>query len=177
MRRSNSRSLEPGLFHGIREVNAALVRRALPVVRFDARENSTTTANHPAVSRLLLLLACVAFTGCNGGTVDRHALVKDGEAIDSLACEGRLLARDVVDGDTTIRFARVHAGDLRQRASNFEDALSERPTVEGIEDDVRSQARKAGRIAELLQSVERSPDDRANAHEIAASLQREGDCP
>jgi hypothetical protein len=133
--------------------------------------------NQPAVRRVLLLLACVALTGCNGGTVDRHALMKDGEAIVSLACEGRLLARDVAGGNTTMHFARAHAGDLRQRASNFEDALSERPTVEGIEGDVRSQARKAGRIAELLQRVERSPEDRASAHEVAASLQREGDCP
>jgi hypothetical protein len=129
------------------------------------------------VRRLLLLLACVALSGCNGGTVDRHALVKDGEAIDSPACEGRLLAREVADGDTTTYFARVHAGILRQRASNFEDALSERPTVEGIEGDVRSLARKAGRIAGLLESVQHAANDRANAGEVGASLRREGDCP
>jgi hypothetical protein len=123
------------------------------------------------------LLACAALTSCNGGTVDRHALAEDGEAIVSLACEGRLLARDVADGNTMMHFARAHAGDLRQRASNFEDALSERPTVDGIESDVRSQARKAGRIAKLLQRVERSPDDRVSAHDVAASLQKEGDCP
>ena len=126
---------------------------------------------------LVLLLVCIALTGCNGGTVDRHALTNDGEAIDSLACEGRLLARDVTGSDTTRRFARVHAGELRQRASNLEDALSERPTIVGIERRVRSQARRAGRIAELLESVERAPDDVANARDVAARLQREGDCP
>ena len=135
-----------------------------------------TAANHLVV-RLLVLLACIALAGCNGGTVDRHALANDGEAIASLACEGRLLARDVAGSDTTMRFAHVHAGELRQRASNFEDALSERPTVEGIEGSVRSQARKAGRIAGLLESVERAPDDEANARNVAASLQRQGDCP
>jgi hypothetical protein len=129
------------------------------------------------VRRLLLLLGCVGLIGCNGGTVDRHALVKDREAIDSLACEGRLLAHDVADGDTTTHFAAVHAGDLRQRASNCEDALSERPTVEGIEGDVRSLARKAGRIAGLLESVQRAVDDRTKAREVAARLQREGGCP
>ena len=129
------------------------------------------------MKRLTFVLACIACTGCNGGTVDRHALAKDGEAIDSLACEGRLLARDLADSDTTMRFARVHAGELRQRASNFEDALSERPTAGGIEGSVRSQARKAGRIARLLESLERAPDDEANAREAAASLQNEGDCP
>ena len=127
--------------------------------------------------RLLSLLGCLVLAGCNGGTVDRHALSKDGEAIDSLACEGRLLADNVAEGKTTQPFARVHAGDLRQRASNFEDALSERPAVSGVEREVRSLARKAGRVAALLERLERDPDDREAARRLEPLLAKTGECP
>jgi hypothetical protein len=129
------------------------------------------------VRRLLFVFVSVVVAGCNGGTVDRHALTKDGEAIDSLACEGRLLARDVAKGEGTSRFTRVHADDLRQRASNFEDALSERPTVEGIEREVRALARKAGRVASLLEELHQRPDDRARARRLEPLLTKVGDCP
>jgi hypothetical protein len=129
------------------------------------------------VKRLALLLVTAVLAGCNGGTVDRHALSKDGDAVDSLACEGRLLARDVAGGDSTTPFTRVHAGELEQRASNFEDALSERPTLPEIEQEVRALAHKAGDVAELLGRLQRSPDDRAVANELEPQLQKAGDCP
>jgi type IV pilus biogenesis protein CpaD/CtpE len=129
------------------------------------------------VRRLLLVAASLALAGCNGGTVDRHALTKDTEAIDSLACEGRLLAHEVVVGDDTSRFTRVHADELRQRASNFEDALSERPTVAGIEHEVRALARKSGRIAALLGQLHAGPDDGASARRLEQLLANAGDCP
>jgi hypothetical protein len=115
--------------------------------------------------------------GCNGGTVDHHALAKDRDAVDSLACEGRLLGQDVADGDTTARFARVHAGELAQRASNFEDALSERATVSGIEHEVRALSRKAGRVSQLLDRLHRNSDDPALAMQIVEQLAEAGDCP
>ena len=43
----------------------------------------------------------LAFSGCNGGTVDRHALTNDAATLDSIACEGALLAHDVARGRTT----------------------------------------------------------------------------
>jgi hypothetical protein len=127
--------------------------------------------------RLIIVAASLALAGCNGGTVDRHALTKDGEAIDSLACEGRLLAHDIAVGRSTSRFAEVHSGDVRQRVSNFEDALSERPTAAGIERDVRALARKAAGVASLLEQLHRQPDDRASARRIELRLARAGDCP
>jgi hypothetical protein len=130
-----------------------------------------------ALGRLIVVAAFLALAGCNGGTVDRHALTKDGEAIDSLACEGRLLAHDIAAGRSTSRFAEVHSGTLRQRASNFEDALSERPTVAVIERDVRALARKAARLASLLEQLHRQPDDRASARRIELGLGEAGDCP
>jgi hypothetical protein len=126
---------------------------------------------------LALLAAGLALAGCNGGTVDRHALAKDSEAVDSLACEGRLLAADVTDGEGTSAFLRVHAGELEQRASNFADALGKRPTSDGIEDDVRALARKAGRVARLLGTLGESRDDRGRAGEVERKLAVEGDCP
>lgn len=129
------------------------------------------------MKRLGLLLVVLVLAGCNGGTVDRHALSKDGDAVDSLACEGRLLARDVADGDSTERFTRVHAGDLQQRASHFEDALSERPTVAGIESDVRGLGRKAGHVADLLDQLHGSPGDRSLGRKLEGELQKTGDCP
>ena len=127
--------------------------------------------------RIALLLAVASLAGCNGGTVDRHALSKDGDAVDSLACEGRLLARDVADGDSPERFARVHSGELSKRASNFEDALTERPTAAGIEEEVRALGRKAGHVAQLLDRLHGSPGDRQLARELEPELQKTGECP
>ena len=122
-----------------------------------------------------LLLATILLAGCNGGTVDQHALTNDSEGIDSLACEGALLANEVVDGDSLAPFTRVHAGELGMRASNFEDSLSERPTTPGIERAVRREAAKAGRIAGLLDEL--AAADSQDAARLKSRLEREGDCP
>jgi hypothetical protein len=114
--------------------------------------------------------------GCNGGTVDRHALTNDGDAVDSLACEGALLADDVASGDSTRFFVGVHAGALALRASNFEDALSERPTLDQIERQVRALGRRAGRIARLLDELHDRPTDHSAARRLADELSRVGDC-
>jgi hypothetical protein len=124
----------------------------------------------------VLLALTAVLVGCNGGTVDRHALAKDGDAVDSLACEGALLADDVASGDSTKFFVRVHAGALARRASNFEDALSERPTFEQIEPQVRALGRRAGRIATLLDELHDRPTDHGAARRFADGLSREGDC-
>jgi hypothetical protein len=123
-----------------------------------------------------LLAFIVVVAGCNGGTVDRHALAKDGDAVDSLACEGALLARDVASGDSTGVFARVHAGALARRASNFADALSERPALDQIEPQVRALGRRSGRIATLLDRLHDRPTDRRAARHLVDELSREGEC-
>jgi hypothetical protein len=125
---------------------------------------------------LLVTLLAVLLAACNGGTVDRHALKQDSDAIDSLACEGALLANDVGKGATTHNFVEVHAGELAQTASNFADALSERPTLPAIERDVRAEARKAGQIAGLLDRLKEDPD-RPAAESLRDRLENQGGCP
>jgi hypothetical protein len=112
---------------------------------------------------------------CNGGTVDRHALKQDSDAIDSLACEGALLANDAGKGTTTHNFVEVHAGELAQTASNFADALSERATLPAIERDVRAEARKAGQIAGLLDRLNEDPG-RPAAESLRDRLEKQGGC-
>jgi hypothetical protein len=123
----------------------------------------------------LLAVLVAALAACNGGTVDRHALKQDSEAIDSLACEGALLANDAGKGATTHNFVEVHARELAQRASNFADALAERPTLPAIERDVRTEARKAGVIAGLLYQLHEDPD-KPVAESLRDRLEKQGDC-
>jgi hypothetical protein len=116
-----------------------------------------------AVAVLVVLLA-----GCNGGTVDDHALQRDAEAVASLASEGQLLAHDVAKGASTKRFVRVHAKELSLSASDLEDALSERPTSPGITADVRRLSRLAGKVSDELEQLHLHPADRR----VAAALER-----
>ena len=124
---------------------------------------------------LLAALALVA-AGCNGGTVDRHALKQDTGHIDSLACEGRLLANDVSKGASTTYFARVHSGILAEDASHFADALAKRPTSPGLEARIRAQARRAATVSRHLNELHRHPSDRAVAQRVQAELAKDGDC-
>jgi hypothetical protein len=128
-----------------------------------------------AVSRSIVVFTCLlALAGCNGGTVDRHALEKDSEAIESLACEGALLADEIANTASTPQFSRVHAGDLKTKASNFADALSERPTDPGIEQEVRQLAAKAGHVADLLGDLETHPNDTQRAESLRTELVHQG---
>jgi hypothetical protein len=123
---------------------------------------------------LFLLIAMVA--GCNGGTVDQHALDKDSEGIDSLACEGALLADEIAHTASITTFSRVHAGELQARASNFEDALSTRPTTRGIERAVREEAKKAGAIADLFGQLAADPSNPELAASLKPKFEHQGDC-
>jgi hypothetical protein len=115
-----------------------------------------------------LALSVALLAGCNGGTVDQHALQRDAENVGSLASEGRLLAHDVTRGASTGIFVRVHAKELSVAAANLEDALGERPTSPGITADVRKLSRLAGRVSAELERLHLHPTDRR----VAASLER-----
>ena len=106
-------------------------------------------------------------SGCNGGTVDSHALKRDAEKVASLATEGELLANDMAKGASTKYFARVHSKELSQAASDLADALGKRPTSPGIEPDVRKLSRLAGKLSGHLEQLHLHPTDR----ELAKSLE------
>jgi hypothetical protein len=120
-------------------------------------------------------LLVFALAGCNGGTVDDHALKRDAEKIASLATEGGLLANDVSKGASTKPFVSVHAQELSQAASNMSDALAERPTSPGIERDVRKLSRVAARVSRHLDQLHLHPTDRAVAASLMGPLARDAD--
>jgi hypothetical protein len=126
---------------------------------------------------LVAVVLTVAFSGCNGGSVDRHALTNDASTLDSIACEGALLAHDVARGRTTRFFAREQAEELRIQSSNFADALSKRPTVAAIEQKVRRKAKDAAALAATLQRLHDHPSDRAVGAALERSRKRMGSCP
>ena len=121
------------------------------------------------------LLVVALLAGCNGGTVDSHALQRDAEAVGSLATEGELLANDISKGASTKFFARVHAKELSEAASHLEDALSERPTSPGIEPDVRKLARLAGKVSDELEQLHLHPTDRRIAESLEQPLKDDAD--
>ena len=122
-------------------------------------------------------LALVVFllAGCNGGTVDAHALKRDSEKISSTATEGQLLARDVAKGGSTKNFARVHAKELSQFASNMADALATRPVSHGIEQKVHKLSRLAARVAAQLEQLHLHPSDRSLAKSLEQPLSGDAD--
>jgi hypothetical protein len=115
--------------------------------------------------------------GCNGGTVDRHALTNDSATLDSIACEGALLAHDVARGRTTVYFARVQADELRIQSSNLADALSARKTIASITKEVRQKAKDAAALAATLERLHDHPSDRAVGAEVERKLETMGNCP
>src|SRR4051812_31040862 len=112
-----------------------------------------------------LALAAVAalLAGCNGGTVDRHALTNDAATLDSIACEGALLAGDVAHGRTMSFFVREQAEELRIQSSNLADALAERQALASIEQKVRAKAKDAAKLSRTLQRLHDRPSDRGVA--------------
>jgi hypothetical protein len=122
-----------------------------------------------------LVALAIVLTGCNGGTVDRHALKRDAEKVASLATEGGLLANDVAKGSSTKYFARVHAEELSRAASDLADALAERPTSPGIETDVRKLSRVAGRVSRHLQQLHLHPTSRSFARSLEQPLSDDAD--
>ena len=124
---------------------------------------------------VVVALLVVALTGCNGGTVDSHALKRDAEKVASLATEGELLANDMAKGASTKYFARVHAKELSQAASDLADALAKRPTSPGITGDVRKLSRVAAKTARDLEQLHLHPTNRTVAKSLEQPLTDDAD--
>lgn len=128
------------------------------------------------IGRALLLCAALLLVGCNGGTVDRQDLSKDSGSLDSMACEGMVIAQGVARGRVTATFTREQSAVLRVQSSNLEDALRRRPVANGLEARVRAQADRAGRLAALLQRLHDRAADRATGRELAHTFKKIGMC-
>jgi hypothetical protein len=125
---------------------------------------------------LLFAFVAVALAACNGGTVDRHALTNDSATLDSIACEGALLAHEIAHGKTTAYFAREQAEELRIESSNLADALTSRHALTSIAPRVRAKGRHAATLAEALQRLHDHPSDRADASTAEQRLKKLGGC-
>jgi hypothetical protein len=128
------------------------------------------------VRRAGVLLVALALTGCNGGTVDRHALTNDAATIDSINCEAWLLSGAVARDRVTTSYAREQAAALALQAANFADALAHRPTSAGLEQRVRAKSKDASTLASRLRRLQHRPTDRSGARTLAASFKRAGSC-
>lgn len=129
-----------------------------------------------SVKRVGLLVVALALAGCNGGTVDRHALTNDAATIDSINCEAWLLSGAVARNRVTTYYAREQAEELAVQASNFADALAHRSTGSGLEQRVRAKAKDAAVLASRLWRLHDRPTDRAAARTLAGSFKQAGSC-
>jgi hypothetical protein len=142
-----------------------------------ARDERLDQLHRTEVSRPVAVLGLLALvlSGCNGGTVDKHALKRDAEKVGSLASEGGLLANDVSKGRSTKYFVRVHAQELARAASNLQGSLRKRPTSPGITADVRKLSRLAGKVSRELAQLHLHPTNRTVARSLEQRLEEDVD--
>jgi len=129
------------------------------------------------IRRALPLVAALLLTGCNGGTVDRHDLTKDAGTLDSIACEGALVADGVARGRTWAFYAREQAEELRVQTSNLAHALAVRKTVPGLDRRVREKSKEASDLVRVLQRLHDHASDRTVGADVERLLERAGKCP
>ena len=123
-----------------------------------------------------LLAAALVLTGCNGGTVDRHALTNDSATIGAINCESWLLARADARGRLPKYYAREQAEELQIQAGTFANALAHRKTATGLEQRTREKAREAATLSSRLSRLHASPTDRALAAILADQFKQAGKC-
>jgi hypothetical protein len=128
------------------------------------------------VRSAVVLAAALVLTGCNGGTVDRHALTNDAATIDSINCESWLLARADARDRLTKFFAREQAEELQIQSANLADALAHRPTATGLERRVREKAHEAATLSARLSRLHAHPTERALAAQLAEQFKKAGHC-
>ena len=130
-------------------------------------------------SRFLVVAALAALlAGCNGGTVDRHALTNDAATLDSIACEGALLAHDVARGqDDRVLRARAGRGAADPVFEPRGRACAGDRHVASIEQQVRAKAKDAAaaRGRRSSGSTTTRPTARS-ARDVERQLKRLGGC-
>ena len=137
---------------------------------------SVARGENAPVKKIGILVVALGLAGCNGGTVDRHALTNDASTIDSINCEAWLLSGAVARNRVTTYYAREQAEELALQASNFADALAHRPTATGLEQRVRAKSKDASALASRLWQLHDRPTDRGGARTLAESFKKAGNC-
>jgi hypothetical protein len=128
------------------------------------------------VRRIAGLVAVVVLVGCNGGPVDRHALTNDAATVDSLNCEGWLLAREVARDRVTSTYTTEQSKALGLQAANLADALAHRSTSAALAPRVRAKGRDAAAVAARFTALGEHPTDRARGAKLARQFRQAGDC-
>ena len=121
---------------------------------------------------ILLAALALALAGCGGGTLGPYAFTKDVEAVQSLAAEGALVAKQVAHGDATQTFVRVHTTYLQQQASTLERKLSTARVPPSLAGKRRRAVRVAAAVDRGLALLHRHPGDRALGERLSTELQR-----
>ena len=75
--------------------------------------------------RAWIVIACagVMLGGCSSADVSSFRVMKDAEALQSLAAEGALLVGATAAGESTKAFTSVHAGELAAEARGLAEVL------------------------------------------------------
>jgi hypothetical protein len=128
------------------------------------------------MKRAWLLAVALTVAGCNGGTVDRHALTNDAATIDSINCEAWLLADAVARDRVTTYYSREQAEELAVQAANFADALAHRRTANGLERRVRAKAQEAATLSSRLWRLHDHPANRDAARTLSGRFKQAGSC-
>jgi hypothetical protein len=121
---------------------------------------------------ICLTASAVVLAGCGGGTLGSHAFTKDVEAVQSLAAEGALVAKQVAHGDVTETFVRVHTTYLERQASTLERKLSTARVGPSLAGKRRRAVRVAAVVDRDLGLLHRHPGDRALGERLSAELER-----
>jgi hypothetical protein len=124
-----------------------------------------------------LLAAAFVLAGCNGGTVDRSDLENDNKTMDSIACEGALVAHGIARDRTWTFYAREQAEELRIQSANLADAFARRPVAAGLDAATRKARERAASLARMLDYLNRHPTDDAGARDVETFLKKNGNCP
>jgi hypothetical protein len=96
---------------------------------------------------LVVAFALLASACGSSGTLSASALTKESTALQSLAAEGALLARDSAAGRTTGIYTRVHSQDLYKVASKSAKSLQSAKTKPGLEPKLRKTASLASKVS------------------------------
>jgi hypothetical protein len=108
----------------------------------------------------LVLLVLLSAPGCGGGTLSPKAFQIQAEAIQSLASESALVAKEAAADRTTDTFVRVHSEYLRKAAQKVETELRSSHAKGDLDRKRQEAVTLAATVSEELGRLHGSPGDR-----------------